>query len=343
VRGFFVFQGFVAWYYGCTSMKFFSYKKILAGLLLVFILPQGVYAQELALPDPGYTPESPWYRFELLWDNMRSVFTSGHQKRTKLFLEIALERLAEARTLTGRNIEGTEWATNLYRDEMTRAHREAQKSYDAALLTLLARAVYDHMLALDRISERTPFDRKLFAVRAKEYAIADQSDTLRVLLDTEPKDALVIWRESITARLKRIVAVAGDEENVVETLREYEKYALFGIKLAQAKERITIEGGAVADYVRQATRTHEAVLQGLRKKIKPLIVEQYVRSINAVRALQGLPQLQRLEEVPEDMPPIDVPADENLDSLLDGAGGEEVIPDESLPGSMPDTPLPPVS
>ena len=109
----------------------------------------------------------------------------------------------------------------------------------------------------------------------------------------------------------------------------------------KTKKQITIDGGTITDIVRQVTRSHEAVLQGLRKKIKPLIAEQYLRSINAVRVLQGLPQLQQLSEVPEDAPSIDVPVDENPGDPLDPTHDMEIIPDESLPGDTPSVPSKP--
>jgi len=68
---------------------------IIASLVLVG-LGGGALAQEAELPDPGITPDSPFYFLEIISEGIGTFFTFGDLKKAERYATLAAERVAEA-------------------------------------------------------------------------------------------------------------------------------------------------------------------------------------------------------------------------------------------------------
>jgi len=64
-------------------------------LLLSFFLRLAVLAQETQLPDPGTTPDSPFYILKEWKESIQTFFTFGAENKAKQYLHLADVRLAE--------------------------------------------------------------------------------------------------------------------------------------------------------------------------------------------------------------------------------------------------------
>ena len=86
-------------------MKLTKFRIILINCLVITSLLFGgtAYAQGEELPDPGITPDSPFYFLDN-WGKMIGLFLAfGPEAKVKKALEYAEERLAEAQVMATKN------------------------------------------------------------------------------------------------------------------------------------------------------------------------------------------------------------------------------------------------
>ena len=84
--------------------------SLLITSVFLFSLGAGVLAQEtelpavsqVELPDPGLTPDSPFYFLEIIAEEIGTFFTFGDLKKAERHAALAAERLAEAQVIAGK-------------------------------------------------------------------------------------------------------------------------------------------------------------------------------------------------------------------------------------------------
>ncbi len=75
-------------------------KKLILSIIIFSLLFGGVVlAQETQLPDPGLTPDSPFYFFDTLGEKIGMFFTFGTEKKAEKTMKYAEEKLAEAKVM----------------------------------------------------------------------------------------------------------------------------------------------------------------------------------------------------------------------------------------------------
>ena len=78
--------------------------SLISIFLVISLLSGGTaYAQEEELPDPGITPDSPFYFLDTLGKKLGLMFAFGDEAKAKKALEYAEERLAEANAMALKN------------------------------------------------------------------------------------------------------------------------------------------------------------------------------------------------------------------------------------------------
>ncbi len=84
-------------------MKLKKFRIILISCLIITSLLFGgtAYAQdeELPLPDPGITPDSPFYVLDMFFEGMQEFFTFNPQAKARLHVAFAAERIAEIKVM----------------------------------------------------------------------------------------------------------------------------------------------------------------------------------------------------------------------------------------------------
>ena len=73
--------------------------SLLITFLFIFSFGIGVSAQETKLPDPGLTPDSPFYFLETIAEGIGTFFTFGDLKKAERYADLAAERLAEVQAV----------------------------------------------------------------------------------------------------------------------------------------------------------------------------------------------------------------------------------------------------
>ena len=212
-------------------MIFKKSRVILISCLLVasFLFSGTTYAQDEDLPDPGITPDSPFYVFDTLGKNIGMFFTFGPEAKTKKALQYAEERLSEAQAMEAKNrLRETTRATNDYNSFMTMVNENVQKaaqrgtsdnaSETAAATTARIRDRLDKLKDklprelkkdADRVSDnetREDAAREAAAEaidRALEISLNVQKNALLALAKAKPERAIEINAEAIENRLNR--------------------------------------------------------------------------------------------------------------------------------------------
>ena len=293
--------------------KFFA--RHIALFTLIFSIATNV--QSYTLPDPGLTPESPFYFLDLWGENTRLFFTRSGVARFRRYAAIVEERLAEADTLAGKGIAATQVSLDRYRAFLPAFFSSAERLGDKTYSVDALRAASDHLAVLDHVSERTDAEKKQFILDTKIFIIDQQWQTLSSFAKQYPKDALHVFRDSLQGRMGRLREVAIDKENNKEAMKEYAAYlSEEDTILGEWKE--TIDGVPPAVFLEIAVRGHEETLMGpVRDRLTPVLDGELLFAVNKVRELSGLPALTvlppRKDDVPAPSPiPTPVPSPEPI-------------------------------
>ena len=223
-----------------------------------------VYAQDEELPDPGITPDSPFYFLDTWGKSISMFFTFGDEAKAKRALCYAEERLSEAQAM----------AANNKTREMTRAANDYDK-FIAMVSERLEKITKN--AASDNISERlavsayrihtrlgelkdklppkasikvTPTDEETqeeatateeaqaTIERAKAATINSQVKALRKLGKNKPERALDISSETIERLMEkaRVRITANVTDNVTDDVNEALDYAA---RIAELEDEMT--------------------------------------------------------------------------------------------------------
>ena len=160
-------------------------KKIaLFGFIVsLLILTPSVLAQP-ELPDPGITPDSPFYRIETFVDRFRSSEA------------VADKRAAEIRAMTEENnTEAMERAVEGYERAMERRERDGNRSEGAA--EEVARQASNHMSVLAQVRERVPEEANEGLERAMNSSARGRGRAIEALNRTNHERARSVAQDTL--------------------------------------------------------------------------------------------------------------------------------------------------
>jgi len=279
----------------------------LCAVLAVFfsgMFSSSVFAESaFGLPEPGLTPESPFYFLDLWDEDARLFFTRSDSSRVKRYQAHILERLSEAEALAGRGISATQRALELYREDVPFFYAVAERLDDDYILSGALRMASDHLRVLDHISERTDFEKKRFVSSTKIFLIEQQTQSLHLLAKRDQSAALRIFGDALERRMARIREVAIDDENNQEALREYTAYMSEADRII--REWNTGDGGELspADFLADVVREHEETLLGpVRERLAFVLESELLSAVNSVRNLSGKEHLLSLPPISPPLP-----------------------------------------
>lgn len=331
-------------------------KKILlltVSLTLALSLGVGVGAQVEELPNPGITPDSFLYVFDIWGEKIGMFFTFGAEAKAKKALVYAEERLAEVKAMVEKNKPGAVGiAAKGYEGYVAFAQgkiEEAkQKGKDIEEISeKVAEAIGKHLLVLEEVLERVPEAAKEAIVRAKEVSMAGQKNALRVLATENPEKATEINLKAVEARLNRANAKAeeGNTGAAEEAIKEFENQYKFGEEISKIAQGLGKDTTTVEQLVGKATSIHLKILADIYEKVpeqaKSAIEEAMNISVEGHgKVVETLQQKGALDEVPEEVPlPGQVPEEvkERIEEKIKELGMPELpeIPE------LPETPAVP--
>lgn len=299
--------------------KIFRMALISCILITSLFIGGTALAQDEELPDPGITPDSPFYFFDTLGKNIGMFFTFGPEAKVRKALEYAEERLAEARNMAEKNrSRETIRAANGYDGFMLMVNQRAEevKSQGVSdnISELVALATSRHLSVLDKIKDQASDNQSWQAVtRARTAAMNGQVNALRALAKNRLESALDISSDVINRQLQRARARATANittDNVTADVAEALDYAA---RIAELEEEMTaiaqemgIDITAVTQRLAHATSHRLEVLSGVYEKVpetaRPAIenaIENSVRKYQ--RAVEKLKEENALGDVTENI------------------------------------------
>lgn len=264
------------------------------------------YAQDEELPDPGLTPDSPFYFLDTWGKNIGMFLTFGNEAKARKALQYAEERLAEARAMVAKNkVREMERAANGYGGFMAmvnqRLEAAAQLGLSDNITETVALATEKHLKVLDRVKDRVPEQAKGTLTRARTASMNGQINALRALAKGKPERAIDIAADTIENRLERARVRASD--NVTADVEEALDYAARIAALEEEMAVIAEEKGiditaiqqrlahSTANRLETLSGVYEKVPENARQAIENAIensVRKYQRSVEKLREKNAL-------------------------------------------------------
>ena len=283
-------------------------------LVMSFLFSGIAYAQEEALPDPGVTPDSPFYFLDVLGKNIGMAFAFGPEAKAKKALDYAEERLAEVQAMAAENKIGEmQRAARGYGGFLVNVNEKAavvgQPAIAENISERVALATARHLSVLDRVRDSVPEQDRSAIVRAREASMNGQRSALRVLARQRPERAVEINLATIENSLERARAKASD--NVTEAVEEALNDAAESLKLGEEISAIARGLGkdttTVEQLVARATAHHLEVLVSVSEKVpesaRPAIEQVITRATEGRKqAVTALKEKGALGEIPEEAP-----------------------------------------
>ena len=146
-------------------------KKIilLITLLILISFTVGVSAQDTDLPEPGLTPDSPFYFLEIIAENVGTFFTFGDLKKAERYTVLATERLAEAKAVIEKGKpELVEKTMERYENQLNKSIARAEKAMEkdkntekaTEFVAKIGKTTYTHLDVLAEVYEKVPEEAK---------------------------------------------------------------------------------------------------------------------------------------------------------------------------------------
>jgi len=194
-------------------------KKVVSIILtavFLFSIAGTARAQDVELPSPGITPDSPLYFLDTLGERLSLAFSRG-EGRAKKALAIAEEKLAEAEAMADEgNDEATETAVNRYGETISEAASvlaqaaQTGEGFDEALKSLIAKAASIHLDVLSRVYEKVPEKAQPALLKAMEKSSQVGEEAFEAFDKKEVKEET---QKQVQERLQEV-------EERLEQLRE---------------------------------------------------------------------------------------------------------------------------
>ena len=164
--------------------------SLLITLAFLFSLGTGVLAQETELPDPGMTPDSPFYFLETIAEGIGTFFTFGDLKKAERYAALAAERLAEAQAVVEKGKpEFAEKTLERYEDQLEKSIARAEKAMAKGkstekvieVLAKVGQATSKHLEVLAEVYEKVPEQAKPAIEEAMKASIRGHEKAVEAL------------------------------------------------------------------------------------------------------------------------------------------------------------------
>ena len=301
-------------------------------LLITSLLFGGAaYAQNEELPDPGITPDSPFYFFDTWGKNINMFFTFGPEAKAKKALRYAEERLSEAQAMGNKNkVREMTRAANDYDSFMAivneRLEEAAKNGTSDNISERLAALSYRIHVRLSELKDKMPPGVKKDITttdnetreearetinRAKIATINSQIKALRILAKNKPERALDISSDTIEKLMERArfrvsenVTTDNITGDVEETLDYADRIAALEEEITAIAEEKGINVTAIQERLAHSTANRLETLIGVYEKAPEAArngienaIENSVRKYE--RAVEKLREINVSDEITE--------------------------------------------
>lgn len=258
-------------------MKKIFYKGSVLVFALLFALNANAFSFEL--PNPGITPESPFYFMDKALERVGNFFTFGAENKARRKLSISEERLAELKELTEDGSEKMDEAFSNYEKEIEGLF--SSDNFKADLLERIASSTAGHRFALEDIEDFSfeKQDNEMFSKiqkriqKTKEKALEIHKRYVGKLSKKDPEKAVKVFSNTVKNRLKNLEKKAEVEtekgaQRVRKMIQENEEYANFGKEISEIVKGLRKGGISVEELVEKVTSHSGDVLERARERIE---------------------------------------------------------------------------
>ncbi|MFH1582433.1 MAG: DUF5667 domain-containing protein, partial [bacterium] len=230
--------------------------SLLITLAFLFSLGTGVLAQETELPDPGMTPDSPFYFLEIIAEEIGTFFTFGDLKKAERHAALAVERLAEAQAVIEKGkSELAEKTLERYENQLEKSIARAEKAMAKGestekVIEVVARvgmATSKHLEVLVEVYERVPEDARPAIENAMKASIKGHEKAVEAL---KAQNALGEIPEEATLPTQVPQEVRERVQMKVQQELEIEK-VLQGVDTSKSLRDICAEEGGTSEMCDQ--------------------------------------------------------------------------------------------
>ncbi|MFC1915969.1 DUF5667 domain-containing protein [Chloroflexota bacterium] len=309
------------------NLKKFRLTLISCILVIPLLFSGTAYAQDEELPDPGITPDSPFYFLDNWGKRIGLVFAFGPEAKARKALEYAEERLAEVQAMALKNrIREMERAADSYNGYLAmireRVEETRQRGVSENISEKVALATSKHLTVLDRVKDTVPEQAREAIVKAREVSINGQQNALRSLTRKRLERAVEINLATIEDRLSRarVKAEEGNIEEVEEALDDADKLFKFGEEISEIARGLGKDTTTVEQLVAKATSVHLEVLAEVHEKMPEqarVATENTIANSlrNRERVVEALKNKGSLGEIPEEAPVLERIRQESLERI----------------------------
>ncbi|MFC1663700.1 DUF5667 domain-containing protein [Patescibacteria group bacterium] len=212
-----------------------------------------VQAQEIELPDPGLTPDSPLYFLETIIEEIGTFFTFGDLKKAERHAALAAERLAEAQVIAGKGKpELTEKTLARYemqlQNSMARAEKAQAKGENTEeVMAKVGQATSNHLEVLAEVYEKVPEQAKPAIENAMKASVKGHEKAVEAL---RAQNALGEVPEEVSLSEKVPQEVRERIQTRVQQELEIEK-VLEGVDMSKSLRDICTEQGGTPEMCEQ--------------------------------------------------------------------------------------------
>ena len=300
-------------------MKKLSTFLLLCILALTFCFTGAAYAQgdeELQLPNPGITPDSPFYFADIWGERIGLFFAFGEDAKVEKALGYAEERLAEVNAMMIRNnLRATIQAADGYDGCLALATQHMEQAMAKGIDTseTVALAMSKHVRFFGNVPDNITENAKGVIIQTRERAHICQETALRALAQEDPERAIRLNLRLMEGQLNRITLSAEEPETLRLHLQEFERLGNLGEEISQIARGLG-QDTTVDKLVGQATAYHLALLAEVHGQVQgqaqqqaienamQVCVENHVRVVTELKEKNMLDQLSEDPLIPEGLP-----------------------------------------
>jgi len=176
-------------------------------LFLTLLLAPSVFAQNSDSPDPGLTPDSPFYFLKTWKESIQTFFTFGAENKAKQFLHLAEVRLAEYQKMVEKGkTEIAEKTIEKYEKQLSRALEKAEEAKEKGkdvgeLAALITEKTLKYQEALVEVFDKVPEQAKPAIQKAIEASKKGSEEAIKAVTG-EKKEELQKKAEEIKIKVE---------------------------------------------------------------------------------------------------------------------------------------------
>jgi len=291
--------------------KYFIIPMVLA-LILVLSVSSTAFAQdETTLPDPGTTPDSPFYFMEQLGKQFSLMFTFNAEAKVQKALRYADEKLAEMDAMMTQNkIKSATKASEGYQNclKIAAKYMEQARLKGANVTEEVALMAEKHLGFLGNGAGNIPEDARMIRTQTQERAMTCQETALRTMAQGDPEQAVQLNLQLMERKLNwiRVRAEGLELEGLQERLEECNRLGRLGEEISQIARQLGVGDQTTVDQlIGQATAYHLQVLAQIHQRVQEQAQYEVQEAIqncvqNHEQVVNRLQEQNQLGQVPEE-------------------------------------------